>query len=299
MIYTLTLSPSLDYMMDCSDINLGEINRSTFEEYYPGGKGINVSIVLNNLGMESIVLGFIGGFTGEYIKKSLTEMNIKNKFVTVQGNSRINVKIKGNVETAINGSGPRVPSHYYGDLLLILNSLKQGDYLILSGSIVKDFTNEIYEKIICFLKNRKVNIIVDAYGDALLNTLKQKPFLIKPNLEELEGLFNVKLETLDEIKEYSMKLIDLGAQNALVSLGGDGAIFVDSNKEIMYKESYKGFVKNTVGAGDSMLAGFVYEYIKSNDFKKAFEFSVACGGASAFSNTLPTKEEITKLHEGK
>lgn len=253
MIYTLTLAPSLDYVMECENINIGQINRSKNEEFYPGGKGINVSIVLKKLGMDSKALGFIGGFTGEYIKNCLNKMNISNEFVNVSGNSRINVKIKGKEETAINGIGPRVSIDYYGDLMLILNTLEANDFLILSGSVIKDFSSDIYEKIMIFLKNRNINIIVDTYGEALMCTFKWHPFLVKPNIYELTDLFNIKITNFEELKSAAIKLIDLGAQNAIVSLGEYGAIFINNQKEIIYDRGYKGVVKNTVGAGDAMV----------------------------------------------
>lgn len=295
MIYTLTLAPSLDYVMECENIQIGAINRSRSEDYYPGGKGINVSIVLKNLGMESIAIGFLGGFTGDYIMASLDNMHIKHRFVKVNGNSRINVKIKGNIETAINGIGPRVSADYYGDLLLILNGLKEDDFLILSGSVIKDFSDDIYEKIMIFLKNRGVRIIVDTYGAALSACLRAKPFLVKPNLLELEDLFQVKLDSLTKVEQYGKKLIDLGAENAIVSLGDEGAIYVDKSKEVTFLEAFSGTVKNTVGAGDAMVAGFVYNFSQSNSFQEAFKFSMACGGAAAFSNSMPSKEDIFSL----
>ncbi len=297
MIYTLTLAPSLDYVMECDSIKIGQINRSKNEEYYPGGKGINVSIVLKKLGMDSKALGFIGGFTGEYIKKSLNKMNISHEFVNVDGNSRINVKIKGAVETAINGIGPRVSIDYYGDLMLILNTLEANDFLILSGSVIKDFSYDIYEKIMIFLKNRNINIIVDTYGEALMSTLKWHPFLVKPNIYELCELFDIKINNFDELKKAASRLIELGAKNAIVSLGEFGALFINNDGELIYDKGYKGHVKNTVGAGDAMVAGFVYSYIMDKDLKKAFAFSVASGCAAAFNETMPEKQEILSLIE--
>lgn len=297
MIYTLTLAPSLDYVMECDSIKIGQINRSKNEEYYPGGKGINVSIVLKKLGMDSKALGFIGGFTGEYIKKSLNKMNISHEFVKVDGNSRINVKIKGAVETAINGIGPRVSIDYYGDLMLILNTLEANDFLILSGSVIKDFSYDIYEKIMIFLKNRNINIIVDTYGEALMSTLKWHPFLVKPNIYELCELFDIKINNFDELKQAASRLIELGAKNAIVSLGEFGALFINNENELIYDKGYKGHVKNTVGAGDAMVAGFVYSYIIDKDLKKAFAFSVASGCAAAFNETMPEKQEILSLIE--
>lgn len=295
MIYTLTLAPSLDYVMECDSIKIGQINRSKNEKYYPGGKGINVSIVLKKLGMDSKALGFIGGFTGEYIKKSLNRMNISHDFVNVEGNSRINVKIKGEPETAINGIGPRVSIDYYGDLMLILNTLEANDFLILSGSVIKDFSYDIYEKIMIFLKNRNINIIVDTYGESLMCTLKWHPFLVKPNIYELCELFNIKINNFDDLKTAAKRLIELGAKNAIVSLGEYGALFINDHDELIYNKGYKGKVKNTVGAGDAMVAGFVYSYIMDKDLKKAFSFSVASGCAAAFNENMPEKQEILNL----
>lgn len=296
MIYTLTFSPALDYIVDLDNLAIGEINRSTNEKIIPGGKGINVSFVLANLGTPSIAMGFLGGFTGEYIKNVLESKNINTDFVQVSGNTRINVKIKGKVETAINGQGPKISKENFEELVDKLSfTIKDGDYLVISGAIPSFLPSDTYEKILERIKNKSVHIIIDTEKDKLLNTLKYHPLLVKPNLEELEEICGYKIKSLNELQEETMKLLQLGAINVIVSLGGDGAFMMGENIGPIKIDAPKGKVVNTVGAGDSLVAGFLDEFIRSKELMKSFKRGVACGSASAFSFSLATKEEVEKL----
>jgi len=291
MIYTLTFSPAVDYVVDVDDLKIGAINRTKNEIFMPGGKGINVSIVLSNLGMKSKALGFVGGFSGEFIKDELKKKNIETDFVDVDGITRINMKIRSSEESAINGMGPILNKEDINKLVDKLKSLNKEDYLIISGKIPASVSNAQFEKILSVASENGAKIVVDTEGEMLLTSLKYNPFIIKPNKEELEGLFNVTINRDLDIEDYAKKLLDRGAKNAIVSLGSDGAIFV--NKDSVYKSSaLKGDAKNTVGAGDSLLAGFIYEYITSQDMQKALKFAIAAGSATAFLDGLATKEDI-------
>ena len=261
MIYTITFNPALDYIVKMDDFNLGHVNRSSCESVYAGGKGINVSIVLNNLGVKSKALGFIAGFTGQEIEREVREFGCDTDFIKLKnGMSRINVKIKADVESEINGGGPDIPEEALEELYEKLNCLTEGDILVLAGSIPKTMPVDIYEKIMESLQDKGVKFIVDTTGESLLKVLKYKPFLIKPNHHELGDLFNVKLNGNDEIIEYAKKLKEMGARNVLISMAGDGAILIKENGEVITSNVPKGKVKNSVGAGDSMVAGFIAGY---------------------------------------
>ena len=266
------------------------------ENVVPGGKGLNVSMVLKNLGIESTALGFIAGFTGEYISKTLEEKGISTDFIEVEeGYSRINVKLKSNEETEINGAGPAISDLNIKELYTKLDKLTDGDILVLAGNIPSVLKDTIYMDICEYLKDRKIEIVVDATKDLLLNVLTYRPFLIKPNNHELEEIFKVSLETKEDVKKYSKLLIEKGARNVLVSLAGDGAVLVAENGEIFEAEAPKGIVKNSVGAGDSMVAGFLAGYLETKNYKNAFMMGVCTGSASAFSEGLATKEEVLDL----
>lgn len=296
MIYTVTFNPSLDYVVKVNDLKLGRVNRTEEEDVYPGGKGINVSIVLKNLGYDSSALGFIAGFTGDEIERRVLEFGCKSDFIKLnEGLSRINVKIKSNEESEVNGGGPHINEKALNSLYKKLDNLQDGDILVLAGSIPKSLPEDIYEKIMERLKKKEIKIIVDATKDLLVNVLKFKPFLIKPNNHELGEIFNVELRTDEEIIEYAKKLQDKGARNVLISMAGDGAIFLSESGEIIKSGVPKGEVKNSVGAGDSMVAGFIAGYLKNYNFKEAFKMGVATGSATAFSEGLATKDEILKL----
>ncbi|MEO2507390.1 1-phosphofructokinase [Clostridium paraputrificum] len=296
MIYTVTFNPSLDYVVKVNDLKLGRVNRTEEEDVYPGGKGINVSIVLKNLGYDSSALGFIAGFTGDEIERRVLEFGCKSDFIKLnEGLSRINVKIKSNEESEVNGGGPHINEEALNSLYKKLDNLQDGDILVLAGSIPKSLPEDIYEKIMERLQKKEIKIIVDATKDLLVNVLKFKPFLIKPNNHELGEIFNVELRTDEEIIEYAKKLQDKGARNVLISMAGDGAIFISESGEIIKSGVPKGEVKNSVGAGDSMVAGFIAGYLKNYNFKEAFKMGVATGSATAFSEGLATKDEILKL----
>ena len=296
MIYTVTFNPSLDYILKVDNFTVGMVNRSEEETIFPGGKGINVSIVLNNLGIKSEALGFIAGFTGEEIKNKVEEMGCTTNLIKLkEGLSRINVKLKGKVESEINGGGPNIDEKSLKKLFEQLEQLKKGDILVLAGSIPRSLPEDIYEKIMEKLQDKDIKIVVDATKDLLVNVLKYKPFLIKPNNHELGEIFNVVLKTDEEIIEYARKLQEQGAQNVLISMAGDGAILIDSQGNSYKSGVPKGKVKNSVGAGDSMVAGFVAGYLNTDNIYEAFKMGIATGSASAFSEELATKEEVMKL----
>lgn len=295
MIYTVTFSPAIDYVVDLDDLRLGAINRSKKESSLPGGKGINVSIVLSNLGKKSVATGFLGGYTGDFIKKELEDRHIECGFIRVDGNTRINVKIRGKEETAINGQGPHINDDQIESLMLQLEKLTSKDLLVISGTIPSTLPSDMYERILERIKNNNVELIVDATNDILLNTLKYHPLLVKPNQEELEEMFNVIIKNTADLIENASKLLSMGAKNVIVSLGGDGALLVGEGLTPLLLPAPKGKVVNTVGAGDSLVAGFIDEYLNSKDIAKAFRRGIATGSASAFSEGLATKEEVEAL----
>lgn len=296
MIYTITFNPALDYISQVENFEIGKINRTKTEKILPGGKGLNVSTVLKNLGLGNTALGFIAGFTGEELKRKIEEHGIETDFVEVKnGITRINVKISSNEETALNGNGPEISEDELQQLLEKIDKIKKGDIVILAGNVPKCIKNNIYE-IICFkLEKNGVTFIVDSTRELLINVLKYKPFLIKPNKDELQETFNVKINTNEEIIEYAKKLQEMGAQNVLISLGGEGAILITKEGKEYYKQAPKGQVVNTVGAGDSMVAGFIAGYLKSGDYEQALKMGIATGSASTFSMNLATKEEVEIL----
>ena len=298
MIYTITFNPALDYIVKMDEFNLGHVNRSNNEFVYAGGKGINVSIVLNNLEVKSKALGFIAGFTGEEIERRVREFGCDTEFIKLSsGMSRINVKIKADVESEINGGGPDISSDALEELYKKLDTLTVGDILVLAGSIPKTMPTDVYERIMERLQEKDVKFIVDTTGESLLKVLKYNPFLIKPNHHELGELFGVKLNSKEEIIEYAKKLKDMGAQNVIISMAGDGAVLIDSNGGVTTSNVPKGVVKNSVGAGDSMVAGFIAGYLNSEKIEDGFKLGVATGSASAFSEGLATKDYVYELLE--
>ena len=299
MIYTVTFNPSLDYIVSVDDFKLGLTNRTSSELMLPGGKGINVSIVLKNLGIQSTALGFIAGFTGEEIRRKVEKMGITSEFIQLEnGFSRINIKLKSIDGTEINGTGPSIGSEELERLLKKLDTLKKGDVLILAGSIPASLPDSIYSDIMERLEEKEVMIVVDATKDLLVNVLKYHPFLIKPNNHELGEMFDVVLKTNDEIVEYAKKLQEKGARNVLVSMAGDGAILITEEGEVHVTPCPKGEVKNSVGAGDSMVAGFITGYLRSNgDYNEALKMGTAAGSATAFSEDVATGEKIMELYK--
>ncbi|WP_133013630.1 1-phosphofructokinase [Clostridium cuniculi] len=298
MIYTITFNPALDYIVKMDEFNLGHVNRSNNEFVYAGGKGINVSIVLNNLEVKSKALGFIAGFTGDEIERRVREFGCDTEFIKLkEGMSRINVKIKADVESEINGGGPDISSEALEELYKKLDTLTAGDILVLAGSIPKTMPTDVYERIMERLQEKDVKFIVDTTGESLLKVLKYNPFLIKPNHHELGELFGVKLNNKEEVIEYAKKLKDMGAQNVIISMAGDGAVLIDSNGGVVTSNVPKGVVKNSVGAGDSMVAGFIAGYLNSGKIEDGFKLGVATGSASAFSEGLATKDYVYELLE--
>lgn len=296
MINTITLNPSLDYVVKVENFKADALNRSSNEQIYAGGKGINVSIVLKNLGVDNTALGYVAGFTGDEILRQIKEHNVDCDFVKLKrGMSRINVKLKSDGETEINGSGPDITEKDLESLYEKVNKLGKGDFLILSGSIPNSVPDDIYERIIKSLLDKEVEFIVDATKDLLLKVLKYRPFLIKPNHHELAEMFDVELKSDEDIITYGKKLQEMGAKNVLISMAGDGAILLPENGEPIKREVPKGALKNSVGAGDSMVAGFLWGYLKNKNLDEAFKMGIATGSASAFSEELATKEEVENL----
>lgn len=296
MIYTVTFNPALDYVVRFDTFCMGELNRTTSEELYFGGKGINVSVVLSNLGIPNIALGFIAGFTGNAIEQGLEKQQVRTDFIKLQnGFSRINVKIKSGTETEINGQGPDISEEDIAKLFKKLDQIADSDTLVLAGSIPKTLPDDIYERILEHLCNKQVRFVVDATGDLLVNVLKYKPFLIKPNHHELAEIFHVELKTDDDIVQYASKLQQMGAQNVLVSMASAGAILVDQTGKAHKIGVYEGDVVNSVGSGDSMVAGFLYGLEKTNDYEYALKAGTAAGCATAFSKGIATKQEILTL----
>lgn len=299
MIYTVTFNPAIDYIVRLDSFKAGATNRVTYEKVLGGGKGINVSIVLSNLGIKSTALGFLAGFTGDEIRRQLEGFGVAHAFISLeQGFSRIDVKIKAGEETEVNGQGPDIPKDKRDLLFQKLEQLKENDTLVLAGSIPKTLPDDIYERIMARLEKNKLRIVVDAEKRLLLNVLKYHPFLIKPNQHELGDMFDVVLKTDDEVIAHAKKLQEKGARNVLISMGGDGAIFVGEDGATYKSKVPKGTLVNSVGAGDSMVAGFLTGFEESGgDFKRAFLMGVASGSASAFSEELATREEVEALLE--
>ena len=295
MVYTVTFNPSIDYFVSIKELKLGVVNRTCYEEMFIGGKGINVSVILNELGIKSKALGFTAGSTGVVIENSLKDRGIDTDFIKLKnGNSRINVKIRSLQETEINGQGPQIDEEALTALFDKLDALTDGDTLILAGSVPNSLPSDIYEIILHRLSGIKIKTVVDAANDLLLKVLKYEPFLIKPNDHELGEMFGVNLTTIEEIEEYAKKLQDMGAKNVLVSMAGDGALLIDENGEVHICGVCSGTVKNSVGAGDSMVAGFIAG-LSEGDYEYALRLGTAAGGATAFSVGLAAKERIAEL----
>lgn len=297
MIYTVTFNPSLDYIVSVDDFKLGLTNRTSSELLLPGGKGINVSTILTNLGIESTALGFIAGFTGTEIVRRAERIGIRSDFIRIEeGISRINVKLKSIDGTEINGMGPDISSEKVTELMEKLEVLGEGDVLVLAGSIPSTMPDDIYSRILEGLEGKGVTFIVDATGDLLLKVLKYHPFLIKPNNHELGDIFHVELKTREEVVPYGKKLQEMGARNVLISMAGEGAVLVAEDGSVYDAPAPKGVLVNAVGSGDSMVAGFTAGWIEKKDYRHAFYMGVASGSASAFSEYLATKDEIMDLY---
>lgn len=298
MIYTVTFNPALDYVVKVNHFTMGEVNRTVQEDVYYGGKGLNVSAVLAALGYENTALGFVAGFTGEEIERGVKSLGFHSDFIRVKrGMSRINVKLKAEEETEINGMGPEITAEDVKLLFDKLDCLGEGDVLVLSGSIPKSLDDGIYERIMERLKGRNIHIVVDATKELLLNVLHYQPFMIKPNNHELGEMFGVRLTNPDEIIAYARRLQEKGAKNVLVSMAGDGAILIAEDNQVYRMGAPKGEVKNSVGAGDSMVAGFIAGYLENGSFEHALRLGSAAGSASAFCEGLADKEAVMRMYE--
>lgn len=298
MIYTVTFNPSLDYIVSVEEFRLGLTNRTSSELILPGGKGINVSTVLGNLGFVSTALGFVAGFTGEEICREVERAGIQSDFIQIEeGTSRINVKLRSIEGTEINGQGPDISEEKVQLLMEKLEMLKSGDVLVLAGSIPASMPDDIYSRIMEKLEGRGVRIAVDATKDLLLNVLEYHPFLIKPNNHELGELFKVELKTREEVVPYGRMLQDKGARNVLISMAGEGAVLITEDGQVLTSPAPQGKLVNGVGAGDSMVAGFLAGWLEKQDYSHAFYMGVAAGSASAFSEYLATREEIETIYK--
>ncbi|MCC5895533.1 MAG: 1-phosphofructokinase [Alkalibacterium sp.] len=295
MIYTVTLNPSIDYVLyPDEEIKLGELNRFDKNDKFPGGKGINVSRILKELDKKSVALGFLGGFTGEFINSRLAESSIETQFVRVEEDTRINVKIKGDSETEINGSGPHVDADKQEALLKQMDDLTADDIVILSGSKPASLPSDFYQTLISHISEKNASFVIDTTGTELMESLGKHPLLAKPNIHELEALYSAKIESNDDLIHYGKDLIAKGAEHVVVSMGKDGAVLF-SNQGIYHGKAEPGKLINSVGAGDSMVAGFVGLYQETKDPVEAFRYSLACGSATAFNEDLATKEDINKV----
>ena len=296
MIYTVTLNPSIDYIVRLDQVQVGSVNRMDSDDKFAGGKGINVSRVLKRLDIQNTATGFIGGFTGKFITDTLVEEEIESRFVQVAEDTRINVKIKADQETEINGTGPNVEPAQLEELKAILSSLTADDTVVFAGSSAKNLGNVIYKDLIALTRQTGAQVVCDFEGQTLIDSLDYQPLLVKPNNHELGAIFGVKLENLDEIEKYARELLAKGAQNVIISMAGDGALLVTS-EGAYFAKPIKGTVKNSVGAGDSMVAGFTGEFVKSKDAVESFKWGVACGTATTFSDDLATAEFIKETYE--
>lgn len=294
MIYTVTLNPSIDYVVHVDSVELGEINRMKQDFKLPGGKGINVSRILNRLNVPTTALGFLGGFTGNFIGEWLEAEGIHNQCTNIESDTRINIKLKAQEETEINGLGPVLKQTEINELKAALNQVNPGDIVVLSGSTPPSLPKNFYGELIKIIKNKQAEFVIDTTGPDLLEAISQQPLLIKPNNHELEELFETSFTSIEDIFPYGQKLLDSGAQHVLVSLAGDGALLF--THEGLYRSNVPdGTVKNSVGAGDSMIAGFVGTFAQTNDYLEAFKYGLAAGSATAFANDLATGEEIQAL----
>lgn len=295
MIYTVTFNPSLDYYVQVNNLKSGLVNRTSSERLTVGGKGLNVSLALKELGEETYALGFVAGFTGKYIREKVTELGLDYCFIEVSGQSRINVKIKSNTETDINGTGAQVSASDVNKLVRKLKSLlKEGDWLVVCGSVPATLDFTAYSDLFKKLKSIKnVNIVVDAYGKLLTETLKYRPFLIKPNIYEMCEIFGLStIPDAEGVYACARKLQEMGARNVIVSMGSSGAAMVTETTQSLYVRAARGQLVNSVGAGDSMVAGFIHEYLKNGNYFSALNFATAAGSACAFTSSLATKEQI-------
>lgn len=296
MIYTVTLNPSIDFIVRLDTLTIGEVNRMTSDDKFVGGKGINVSRVLKHLGIDNTATGFIGGFTGRFITDGLAAEGIATQFVEVADDTRINVKVKAGEETEINGAGPRISDEKLAELESILTGLTSDDTVVFAGSAPSSLGNQVYNTLIPIAKQAEAEVVCDFEGQTLLDALNYQPLLVKPNNHELAAIFDVTLNGLADIEKYARELLAKGAKNVIISMAGDGALLV-TPEAAYFAKPIKGTVKNSVGAGDSMVAGFTGEYVKSGDPIEALKWGVACGTATTFSDDLATAEFIKETYQ--
>ncbi|QIM47320.1 1-phosphofructokinase [Streptococcus ruminicola] len=296
MIYTVTLNPSIDFIVRLDHLELGSVNRMTSDDKFAGGKGINVSRILQRLDVDNTATGFIGGFTGRFVEDGLTAEGIKTNFVQVSEDTRINVKIKAGEETEINGAGPKISDEKLEELKAILAGLSSEDTVVFAGSAPSSLGNQVYNTLIPIAKKAGAEVVCDFEGQTLLDSLNYQPLLVKPNNHELADIFDVELNGLDDIEKYAREILAKGAKNVIISMAGDGALLV-TPEAAYFAKPIKGTVKNSVGAGDSMVAGFTGEYVKSGDPIEALKWGVACGTATTFSDDLATAEFIKETYQ--
>lgn len=294
MIYTVTLNPSIDFIVKVDGLKLGDLNRMKEDFKLPGGKGINVSRILKRMDTESTALGFLGGFTGNFISEWLKEEQINTAFTNVQSDTRINIKLKSDTETEINGLGPVLSEKEIEDLKQVMNNVKKGDIVVLSGSTPASLRNGFYQELIEIIRGKEAEFVIDTTGDDLKDALAKRPLLIKPNNHELAELYHTEFKSIEDILPYGKKLLEEGAQNVLISMAGDGALLFTKDGAYQSNVLVRP-LKNSVGAGDSMIAGFIGSYSKDQDPVEAFKWGVACGSATAFSDDLATKALIDEL----
>lgn len=294
MIYTVTVNPSIDYIVQLNELTLGEVNRMDYDNKLPGGKGINVSRILKELGLDNTAWGFLGGFTGEFVKEALEKTGLKTNFTLIKADTRINVKIKAQVETEINGRGPELTKEEIADFTAQFDKLTADDVVIFAGSLVPSLSDDFYFDLIKVIRQKGAQFVIDTTGESLLKTLPENPLVVKPNNHELAELFGVKLNSIDDIVKYGKKLLEMGAQHVLISMAGDGGLMITKDK-VYRSYAPKGTVINSVGAGDSMIGGFTGTYAKTKDPLEAFRYGLACGSATAFSEDLADAKKINEI----
>lgn len=294
MIYTVTVNPSIDYIVQLRNLMLGEVNRMDYDNMLPGGKGINVSRILQELGHESVAWGFLGGFTGNFVEDALKKVGLKSDFTSIKGNTRINVKIKAQKETEINGKGPQLSVDELDQFKAKFDNLTANDTVVFAGSLLPGLDDDFYFDLIKIIRSKGAQFVIDTTGDSLLKTLPEHPLVVKPNNHELAEMFHVKFNGMDDIVKYAKKLLEMGAQHVLISMAGDGGLMVTKDK--VYRSlAPKGTVINSVGAGDSMLAGFTGTFAETKDPVEAFRYGLASGSATAFSEDLATRVKIDEI----
>lgn len=294
MIYTVTVNPSIDYIVQLNELTLGEVNRMDYDNKLPGGKGINVSRILKELGLDNTAWGFLGGFTGEFVKEALEKTGLKTNFTPIKADTRINVKIKAQAETEINGRGPELTKEEIAAFTAQFDKLTADDVVIFAGSLVPSLSDDFYFDLIKVIRQKGAQFVIDTTGESLLKTLPENPLVVKPNNHELAELFGVKLNSIDDIVKYGKKLLEMGARHVLISMAGDGGLMITKDK-VYRSYAPKGTVINSVGAGDSMIGGFTGTYAKTKDPLEAFRYGLACGSATAFSEDLADADKINEI----